>query len=221
VLGLPAGVGAGRGGSVTLTSPVSGVVSEIGVREGQSAPMGALMFRVNGTATVWLEAAIPQAGIAGITAGTPVEASVDAIPGQVFRGRVEMLLPQVDMGSRTLRVRIVLDNPDGELAPGMFAQVTLKPVDGTEYPLVPSDALIGFGAQARVIVLGDHDKFRPVAVQAGRSSGGMTEVLAGLEGGERVVASGEFLIDSEANLSGALERLGGDVSTSASPEPRP
>lgn len=221
VLGLPAGVGAGRGGSVTLTSPVSGVVSEIGVREGQSAPMGALMFRVNGTATVWLEAAIPQAGITGITAGTPVEASVDAIPGQVFRGRVEMLLPQVDMGSRTQRVRIVLDNPDGELAPGMFAQVTLKPVDGTEYPLVPSDALIGFGAQARVIVLGDHDKFRPVAVQAGRSSGGMTEVLAGLEGGERVVASGEFLIDSEANLSGALERLGGDVSTSASPEPRP
>lgn len=225
VLGLPAGAGAGRGGSITLTSPVSGVVSEIGVREGQSAPTGTLLFRVNGTATVWLEAAVPQAGIAGVTAGTPVEATVDAIPGQVFRGRVETLLPQVDMGSRTQRARIVLDNPSGLLAPGMFAQITLKPVAGAEHPLVPSDALIGSGAQARVIVLGEDDKFRPVAVQPGRSSGGMTEVLSGLKGGERVVASGQFLIDSEANLSGALDRLGGDASmpatSDASTEPRP
>lgn len=221
VLGLPAGAGAGRGGSVTLASPISGVVSEIGVREGQSAPVGVLMFRVNGTATVWLEAAVPQAGIAGITAGTPVEASVDAIPGEVFRGRVETLLPQVDVGSRTQRVRIVLDNPGAELAPGMFAQVTLAPAGGAEYPLVPADALIGFGAQARVIVQGDDDNFRPVAVQAGRSDAGMTEILAGLKGGERVVASGQFLIDSEANLSGALDRLGGDMSTPASKEPRP
>jgi len=209
VLGLPIGVGAGHGGGITLTSPVTGVVSEIGVREGQSAPTGTLLFRINGNRTVWLEAAVPQAGIAGITTGTPVEAIVDAIPGQLFRGRIETLLPQVDVGSRTQRARIVLDNPSGLLVPGMFAQITLKPVDGAEYPLVPSDALIGEGGtQARVIVLGDDDKFHPVAVQPGRSGGGMTEILSGLKGGERVVASGQFLIDSEANLSGALERLG-------------
>jgi membrane fusion protein, copper/silver efflux system len=213
VLGLPAGAGgAGRGGSITLTSPVTGVVSEIGVREGQSAPMGTLLFRVNGTATVWLEAAIPQAGVAGIIAGTPVEAIVDANPGQVFSGRVQTLLPQVDTGSRTQRARIVLDNANGLLAPGMFAQVTLKPVDTAEHTLVPSDALIGSGAQARVIVLGKDDRFRPIAVQPGRSGGGMTEILSGLEGGERVVASGQFLIDSEANLTGALERLGAATS---------
>jgi Cu(I)/Ag(I) efflux system membrane fusion protein len=213
VLGLPAGVGAGRGGSITLASPVTGVVSEIGVREGESAPAGMLLFRINGNATVWLEAAVPQGGIAGITAGTPVEAHVDAIAGQMFRGRVETLLPQIDVGSRTQRARIVLDNPSGLLAPGMFAQITLKPVDGAEHPLVPSDALIGTGGtQARVIVLGDDDTFHPVAVQPGRSSGGMTEILSGLMGGERVVASGQFLIDSEANLSGALERLGTNAS---------
>lgn len=206
-LGLPAGSGAGQGGRLTLTSPVTGVVSEIGVREGQSAPTGTLLFRVNGTQTVWLEAAIPQMGIVGIATGTPVEAVVDAFPGETFHGRVETLLPQVDMSSRTQRARIVLDNPEGLLAPGMFAQITLQPTARTERPLVPTDALIGAGAQARVIVLGTDDTFRPVRVQIGRSSDGMTEILAGLKGGERVVASGQFLIDSEANLSGALGRL--------------
>lgn len=215
-LGLPSGSGAGRGGRITLTSPVRGVVSEIGVREGQSAPMGTLLFRINGTDTVWLDAAIPQAGIAGIGSGTPVAASVDALPGESFHGRVETLLPQIDAGSRTQRARIVLDNPEGRLAPGMFAQIMLQPADGAEQVLIPSEALIGAGAQARVIVLGGDDKFQPVIVQPGRSGGGMTEILAGLKGGERVVASGQFLIDSEANLSGALDRLN---STRDEPQP--
>ena len=213
VLGLPAGTGWGHGGRVTLTSPITGVVSEIGVREGQSTPVGTLLFRINGSTTVWLEAAVPQAGLGGIATGTPVEASVDAVPSHVFRGRVEALLPQVDVGSRTQRARIVIDNPDGLLAPGMFAQVTIKPVASAEHPLVPSDALIGGGAQSRVIVLGDDDKFHPVAVAPGRSGGGMTEILSGLKGGERVVASGEFLLDSEANLSGGLDRLGSPTVT--------
>jgi Cu(I)/Ag(I) efflux system membrane fusion protein len=205
-LGLPSGA-ATTGGRITLTSPVTGVVSEIGVREGQAAPAGTLLFRVTGTSTVWLEAAIPQAGIAGIGAGTPVEAVVDARPGENFRGRVEALLPLVDPGSRTQQARIVLENPDGLLAPGMFAQVTLKPAAEAERPLVPSDALIGGGARTRVIILDANGRFRPLMVRPGRSSGGMTEILFGLKGGERVVASGHFLIDSEVNLSGALERL--------------
>ncbi len=205
-LGLPAGSGT-RGGLITLTSPVTGVISEIGVREGQAAPVGTLLFRVNGTQTVWLEAAIPQAGIPGVRAGIQAEATVDALPGKMFQGRVETLLPQVDTSSRTQRARIVLENPEGLLAPGMFAEITLQPAAGAERPLVPTETLIGAGAQARVIVLGAGNTFRPVRVQTGRSNDGMTEILVGLKGGERVVASGQFLIDSEANLSGALERL--------------
>jgi Cu(I)/Ag(I) efflux system membrane fusion protein len=207
-LGLPADVGGRTGGSIVLRSPITGVVSEIGVREGQAAPIGTLLFRINGSRTVWLEAAVPQGGLGGIATGTAVEASVDAMPGRLFRGRVEAFLPQVDLASRTQRARIVIDNADGLLAPGMFAQVTLNPVAGVDHPLVPSDALIGGGAASRVIVLDDRNQFRPTIVLPGRSSGGMTEILAGLDGGERVVASGQFLIDSEANLSGALERLG-------------
>jgi Cu(I)/Ag(I) efflux system membrane fusion protein len=222
-LGLPAGSGGGRGGAITLNAPITGVVTEIGAREGQAAPAGTLLFRINGDATVWVDAAIPQAGAAGVRSGTPVTVTVDALPGQSFAGRIENVLPQIDPGNRTQRARIVLDNPDGALAPGMFAQVALEPTGGSEHIVVPSDAVVSPGDQPRVIVLGDDKTFHPVAVSTGRSSGGMTEILSGLKGGERVVASGQFLIDSEANLSGALDRLGAarQDHQSHSPEPQP
>jgi len=220
VLGMPAGARPGAGGTVTLTSPVTGVVSEIGVREGEAAGMGTLLFRINGTDTVWLEASVPQASVGDIVRGTPVTAVVTSMPGKTFEGRVEALLPQLDATSRTQKARIVLDNPGGMLAPGMFAQVTIQPVDGAEVPLVPTDALIGSGANARVIVLGADDRFNPVLVRTGRSGGGKTEVLQGRGGGGRVVISGQFLIDSEANLSGALTRLGvGAPDEPAPPKP--
>lgn len=208
VLGMPAGARPGAGGTVTLTSPVSGVVSEIGVREGEAAGVGSLLFRINGTDTVWLEASIPQASVGDIRQGTPVTATVSSIPGRIFEGRVEILLPQLELASRTQKARIVLANPEGVLAPGMFAQVTIQPVDGVERPLVPTEALIGAGGQTRVIVLGENDAFVPVLVRTGRSGGGQTEIFEGLRGGERVVTSGQFLIDSEASLTGGLERLG-------------
>ena len=206
-LGIPPGARVLGNGRIMLTAPASGIVSEIGVREGEAAPAGSLLFRVNGDDKVWLEAAIPQADRAGIAVGTPAVATVDAFPGEAFHGEVEALLPQVDRDSRTQQARIVLDNPAGLLAPGMFAEVTLQPAAAKAYPLVPSNALIGGGDEARVIVQAGDGSFEPVAVRAGRSGGGMTQILSGLEGGERVVASGQFLVDSEASLSGALERL--------------
>ena len=210
MLGLPADSRVEEG-RIVLTAPVSGVVTEIVARSGATAAAGTLLFRVNGTETVWLEADVPQAEVGDITRGTPVQARVSSLPGKVFEGRVEALLPQIQAESRTQRARIVLDNPDGWLVPGMFAEVSLHPVDGAEYPLVPSEAVIGGGTQARVITLTPEGRFQPVPVRLGRSAGGMTEILAGLQGGEQVVASGQFLIDSEASLSGALDRLETDA----------
>ncbi|MFC3715542.1 efflux RND transporter periplasmic adaptor subunit [Luteimonas soli] len=206
VLGVPAGASTGNG-RIALSAPVDGVVTEIATREGATASAGTLLFRINGTGTVWLEAAIPQAGVGEIVPGTPVEATVSTLPGQVFEGHVETLLPQIEAGSRTQQARIVLENPSGLLTPGMFAQVTLDPTGGEAHPLVPADAVIGGGDQTRVIMMTPEGRFQPVAVQTGRSGGGFTEILSGLDGGERVVASGQFLIDSEASLSGALDRL--------------
>ena len=205
-LGLPAGArGDGRGG-IALTAPVSGVVSEISVREGQTATAGMPLVRINGTRSVWVEASLPPGAAAG--AGTAVQVTSDALPGKTFTGTIDALLPQVDAGTRTQRARIVLDNPDGELAPGMFVQVALQPEAPREAVLVPTGAVIADGEQLRVIVQGQAGRFTPRVVRTGHSAGGMTEILSGLSGGEKVVASGQFLIDSEANLSGALERLG-------------
>ena len=205
-LGLPAGARSDGRGAIVLTAPVSGVVSEISVREGQTATAGMPLLRINGTRSVWVEASLPPGAHAG--AGTAVEISTDALPGEKFSGTIDALLPQVDAGTRTQRARIVLDNPNGQLAPGMFVQVALRPEAALEVVLVPSGAVIADGTQARVIVLGESGRFAPRVVRTGQSAGGMTEILSGLSGGEKVVASGQFLIDSEANLSGALERLG-------------
>ena len=205
VLGVPAG--GSRDGGVVLPSPQSGIVSEVLVREGQSVMPGTPLFRVNGTDTLWLEAAIPQAGSAGIGPGTKVQATVTAVPGKTFDGEVEALLPQIDPTSRTQRARIVLRNEGGQLVPGMFAELTLQAGNGAALPLVPTEALIATGTDSRVIVVGADGGFHPVRVRVGRSSSGRTEILAGLKGGDRIVMSGQFLIDSEASLSGALQRL--------------
>ena len=204
-LGLP-GDAAGSG-SLALLAPHEGVVTEVLVREGETVAAGAPLFRITRLDTLWLEAAVPQALAARLAPGAAVQARVDARPGEIFPGRIEALLPQVDPASRTQTARIVLDNADGRLAPGLFAQVTLSPEAGPSRTLIPNQALIATGSDSRVIVQRQDGAFEPVRVQVGRSAGGQTEILAGLSAGDWVVTSGQFLIDSEASLSGALERL--------------
>ena len=220
VLGLtPADIRAARRGSgaaITLHAPQAGVVTTLDVREGQRVTAGQTLMTVNGLSTVWIEAALPQAAAGTVRSGTPVVVTVDALPGRLFHGTVETLLPDVDAMTRTQRARIVLDNPDGALSPGMFASVQLNPTPDEAVPVVPDDALIATGTHTRVILAEGDGHFRAVSVRTGRAAGGYTEVLDGLHGGEKVVVSGQFLIDSEASLSGALERLNDTTAKPAS-----
>jgi len=195
------------GGRILLRAPVDGVVSTLDAREGQRISAGMPIMTINGLRTVWLDAAIPQAQSGGVTPGMAVSATVSARPGETFRGRVEALLPDIDAATRTQHARVVLDNPNETLAPGMFAELQLHSGGSRSYPLVPDEAVIATGTSTRVIVAEANGRFRPVAVRTGLSSDGKTEIVAGLQGGERVVVSGQFLIDSEASLSGALERM--------------
>ncbi|WIG56411.1 MAG: Copper/silver efflux RND transporter, membrane fusion protein CusB [Rhodanobacteraceae bacterium] len=210
IRGLRAG-----GGTITLRAPIDGVVSQLDVQEGQQVGEGMPIMSLNGLDKVWVDAAIPQAQAGGITAGTPISATVTALPDETFHGEVEALLPDVSEATRTQRARIVLDNPNHDLAPGMFADLRIQGAPSTPHPLVPTEAIIADGVHTRVIeALGD-GRFKPVRVRTGRSSGDMTVILTGLQGGERVVTSGQFLIDSEASLSGALSRM--DAGDTAAP----
>lgn len=195
---------------VVVRAPADGVLSLIEVREGDSLMPGQPMFRLNADASLWLELALPQSGSGVIGVGDAVEVAVDAYPGEVFVGAVEALLPEVDPRTRTRTARVVLSNPDLRLAAGMFAEAVLRPAAGPARPLLPAEALIQDGREARVIVAGD-DAFVPTAVRVGRRADGLVEVLDGLQGGERVVVSGQFLLDSEASLGGALKRLQPDA----------
>jgi Cu(I)/Ag(I) efflux system membrane fusion protein len=192
---------------ILLRAPADGLLTEINAREGDTVLPGQTLFRLNASDPVWLEARVPQAEVGSLAAGAAAVVEVSAFPGQTFHGTIESVLPDLDPMTRTQGVRIVLPNPDGHLAAGMFADAQLQGARSKRCPWVPSEALILTGRDARVIVQQEDGRFRPVRVTTGRQIAGRTEILDGLDGGESVVVSGQFLIDSEASLSGALSRL--------------
>jgi Cu(I)/Ag(I) efflux system membrane fusion protein len=192
---------------VTLASPVDGVVGELGARQGMSVMPGATLFRLNGLATVWVNLDIPEALAGAVRPGAAIVASVPAYPGEKFAGRVSAVLPEVNAATRTLRARVELANPGARLKPGMFATVAIAPRQSREAVLVPSEAIIATGERTVVIVDRGEGRFEPVTVKTGRDEGGRTEILEGIAAGTRVVASGQFLIDSEANLRGVERRM--------------
>lgn len=215
------GLHAGRD-TITLRAPVDGVVRELDAKEGQQIGRGEPIMRLNGLDKVWVNAAVPQSQVAGVAAGTPITATVSALPDEVFHGTVASLLPDVDAATRTQRARIVLDNPGHRLAPGMFVDLRIAGTPSAPHPLVPTAAIIADGMHTRVIEALGNGRYKPLRVRIGRSSGGMTAIVSGLHGGERIVTSGQFLIDSETSLSGALQRLDtGHETTSGGGEPSP
>jgi Cu(I)/Ag(I) efflux system membrane fusion protein len=194
-------------GSIALHAPMDGVVSELAVREGQSVQAGMLLMRINGLDTVWVEVALAQSQTVWVRDGAPVRIRIDAFPGEEFSGTLELLPAELDPATRSLRARIVVANPHHRLLPGMFAELEIEGTPHEPHPLVPDAALIATGDDQRVMIETGAGRFTPVRVVTGRSAGGRTEILEGLQGGERVVVNGQFLIDSEASLQGALQRL--------------
>ncbi len=196
---------------VILKAPVSGVVGELAVREGATVMAGTTLFRINGLSTVWVQADIPEAQAGWLRQGAPVEIGVPAYPGQTIKGRVGTLLPDVNTATRTLKARIEVANPQGRLAPGMFATIAVESGKGASVLLVPTEAVIATGKRTVVIVAetaaDGRMHFTPTEIEPGAEANGMTEVRAGLTDGSRVVLSGQFLIDSEASLKASANRM--------------
>lgn len=191
----------------TVVSPIAGVIQSLEVRQGMAVSSGMTIARINGLETVWLEAAVPETNAGRLTSGQLVTAVLTAYPQTSFKGRISEILPETNMQTRTLRVRMEFANPQGLLRPGMYAQVQLDSAGKDDVLLVPTEAVIRTGTRNLVIVVEDGGRFRPVSVLLGAESGARTEVVSGLEVGQRVVASGQFLIDSEASLNGVLARM--------------
>jgi len=202
---------------ITVTAPVDGVVSELSVREGMTVTLGTPLFRINGLRTVWVNAEVPEGSAAQVQPGMAVRATSPAFPGTEFSGKVEALLPDVNAATRTLKARIELANPGGKLVPGMFATIHMAPAKSRETLLVPSEAVIQTGTRTVVILASGEGKFASAEISTGAEANGQTEVVKGLSEGQRVVASGQFLIDSEASLRGALQRLGSAAATESMP----
>ncbi len=191
--------------NITLQAPTSGFIDSLEVRNGMALAMGQTLATIKGINPIWLEAAVPEKQIAGIKRGMSVEANFAAF-SQKVAGKVIDILPTLDTTSRTIKVRIELPNPSGQLKPGMFASVNI--INNPQSSLVvPEQAVIRTGTRNIVIVAHEQGRFEPVVVQLGQSDGNKIAILQGLNAGQKVVVSGQFLIDSEANLQGVLDKL--------------
>ena len=191
----------------TLTAPLGGVVTELMVSEGATVMPGMALLRLQGTGTVWAEGQVPESQAGQLQPGTQVSATSPAAPGQTFTGRLQALLPSVDPTTRTIKARLELANPQGRLVPGMFVQMRFANPSDKNVLLLPSDAVIHTGQRSVVMLAEGEGRFSPVEVRTGREAGDQTEILQGLQVGQKVVRSGQFLIDSEASLNGLLARL--------------
>ena len=192
---------------ITVTAPLGGVVVELMAREGMTVMAGTTLFRINGLSTVWANAEVPESQSALLRPGAKVQARSPAAPGTTFDGKVQAILPEVNPATRTLKARLELANPGARLVPGMFVSMQFMDMRAEKALLVPTEAVIQTGKRTVVMLAEENGRFRPVDVESGIESGGQTEIKRGLQAGQRVVVSSQFLIDSEASLKGVEARL--------------
>ncbi|MEJ8823577.1 efflux RND transporter periplasmic adaptor subunit [Variovorax humicola] len=197
----------------TLSAPASGVVAELGVREGVAVTPGMTLFRIAGLEKVWAVAEVPEAQAVRLTRGQKVKAVLQADASQTFEGELKEILPEVSSNTRTLKARFEVDNKEGNLTPGMLLRLQVTGPTSTRL-VIPAEAVIRTGRRAVAIVRNDTGAFEPRDVSLGLDLGDDIEVVQGLKEGEQVVASGQFLIDSEARLRSAL---GGTPASAAAP----
>lgn len=196
-----------EGGAVnarfTLSAPAGGVIAELGVRDGAMVSPGMTLFRIAGLEKVWAVAEVPEAQAVHLVRGQRVKAVLQADASQAFEGRLAEILPRVDASTRTLQARFEVDNRGGKLTPGLLLRLQVAGPATTRL-VVPSEAIIRTGTRAVAIVRTADSRFEPRDVKLGVDLGDALEVVQGLSEGDEVVASGQFLVDSEARLRSVL-----------------
>jgi Cu(I)/Ag(I) efflux system membrane fusion protein len=223
-LGLDAGTASrlsksGRvSGRVSFYAPIAGVVTELEAREGAMLSPDMPAMTITELGSLWVVAEVPEAQSAWVRPGTHAEVRFNSQPGAPIHGMVEYVYPELNMETRTVRARIVLDAPPQDVRPNMLASVSLMAGDGASVLHIPRSALIRNGSRDRVVVALGEGRFTSREVIAGPEAGERITITQGLQEGERVVVAAQFLLDSEANLGAGLDRLSeGDGAAAAPP----
>jgi Cu(I)/Ag(I) efflux system membrane fusion protein len=202
----------------TLSAPVGGVVAELGVREGVAVTPGMTLFRIAGLEKVWAVAEVPEAQAARLVRGQKVKAVLQADAGRVFDGTLTEIVPQVNASTRTLQARFEVDNRAGQLAPGMLLRLQVAGPASARL-LVPTEAVVRTGRRALVMLRNPAGGFEARDVSVGAEIGDEIEITQGVKEGEEVVASGQFLIDSEARLRSVTGSMAAPAASAASAPP--
>jgi len=194
--------------SLILRAQHAGYVAKLDVREGAQVAAMTALFEMARLDPVWLVVDYPQSQAQALSVGSEMVATSESFPGMRFHGRVSELLPQMDTATRTLKARIVVDNPQQQLKPGMFLTVSrVQSAAGAPVLAVPEEAVIDTGSSKRLLLASGNGYFQPVSVETGLTAQGWTEIRSGVKVGDEVVTSGQFLIDSEASLRSVLPEV--------------
>jgi Cu(I)/Ag(I) efflux system membrane fusion protein len=192
--------------TVTLTAPVSGVVIEKKVVQGQAIQAGDMLLSLAELSDVWINADVREADASNVHVGSRATIELPSDAGRSFDGRVSFVQPTVQSDARVITARIVVANPEGLLKPGMYATVGLA-TPARRALSVPSSALLHTGDRTLAFVARDDGSLMPRDVTIGQTAGELTEVRAGLDPGERVVTSAQYLLDSESNLAEVMKSM--------------
>jgi Cu(I)/Ag(I) efflux system membrane fusion protein len=199
--------------AVPVLAPADGVVMKLSVREGMYVKPEMELFAISDVASVWVQAQVFEHQSGWVQTAQPAQIKVAAAPGRSWQGAVDYVYPELDPVTRTLRVRLRFANPDGSLKPNMFAQAVIHSAPQPNVLTIPRDALIVTGGEERVVVALGDGRFQSLPVVSGMRVQDRVEIVSGLDEGQEVVVSGQFLIDSESNLQASFRRM------TALPEP--
>ena len=208
---------------ISVYAPQDGVVSTLMVREGMFVKPTLNVMSLGDLSAVWLLAEVFERQAQWVKVGQEAEVKLSYVPGKIWEGKVEYIYPSLDPKTRTLKVRLRFDNPDEDLKPNMYANVRIFGGPKDDIIVIPVEGLIRTGREQRVIVALGQGRFEARDVVAGIESGDYVEIIRGIDEGDEVVVSGQFLIDSEASMRASISRMGpsGDDHSEHGMEMRP
>ncbi len=190
-----------------IHSVMAGTVIRIGARQGQYVTPKTELYMTVDLTQVWVYAEVYEYELPWVKVGDEVEMTLASVPGKTFKGSLSYIYPYAESKTRTTKVRIIFDNHEQLLRPDMFAQVSIKPDAKTKAVVIPTEAIIRTGVQTQVFIMQKPGKFVPRIVELGIESNGKVEILKGVNAGEKVVVSSQFLLDSESKLREATMKM--------------